>query len=166
VNLEVNGGDRIFGAVKVRGTRVTFVLRNLTRKTSFTKTVTMAAPDVSSAEWIAEAPSACSSYGRCETLPLTNFGTVKFSSAKATASDGHAGTISDSLWSATAIQLQSRRGDPFGRFATEIGATQADPSSLSTDGSAFSVSWSTASSATGPTTIEPGFGESGSFGPG
>ena len=48
----------------------------------------MAAPDVSAAEWIAEAPSACTRSGKCRPLPLTNFGAVSFSKATATA-NGH-----------------------------------------------------------------------------
>ena len=48
------------------------------------------------------APSACSSFGACRALPLTNFGTVAFSSATATAA-GHAGTISDPAWAATIL---------------------------------------------------------------
>ncbi len=58
----------------VSGTQVTVTLKNLTRKTSFTKRLAMSAPDVSSAEWIAEAPSACFSSGACRTLPLADFG--------------------------------------------------------------------------------------------
>lgn len=167
VSLKVGAGDKMFGSVKVNGTKVTVQLKNLTRKVSFSKTVTTATPDLSSAEWIAESPSACTSYGRCRALSLTNFGTVKFSSARATTSDGHTGTISDSAWTATAIQLDSQSGDPFGRFGTQISATQALPSALSTDGSAFSVTWS-ASTPSNPSAGGgyPGFGEPGPFGPG
>ena len=52
-------------------------------------------PDTSSAEWIAEAPSACDGSGSCQPLPLSDFGTVQFTGATATAG-GHTGTISDS----------------------------------------------------------------------
>ena len=51
-------------------------VKNRTRKTSFTKKLTFANPDLTSAEWIAEAPSACNSF-RCRTLPLSDFGSVR-----------------------------------------------------------------------------------------
>jgi hypothetical protein len=133
--------------VKVNGIRVTVQIKNLSRNTSFTKVLTMASPDVSSAEWIAEAPSVCSSYGRCRAVPLTDFGTIKFSKSLATAG-GHTGTISDARWTATSIQLQS--GADFGPFASVSSAAEAVPTSLSTDGSAFAVSYSSVAQTTPP----------------
>jgi hypothetical protein len=141
VKLKLFPGNRVSATVTVSGQLVTVQLKNLTRKTSFTKRLTMAAPDVSSAEWIAEAPSACSNSGQCTTLPLANFGTVSFSSANATAA-GYTGTISDATWGPTAIDLHGSVGGFFGRrfgaMATSAGAT---PSDLSSDGSSFSVTW-------------------------
>jgi hypothetical protein len=160
-NLAVAAGDKISGSVHVNGTKVTVQLKDLTRKTSFTRTLAMAAPDVTSAEWIAEAPSACADYGRCQETSLTNFGTVKFSSATATTSDGHTGTISDPSWSADAVTLDTATGlDPFSRFATNQGSAQATPSALSASGNAFSVTWSNtgASSGDGSTGADPGYG--------
>ena len=53
----------------------------------------MSNPDISSAEWIAEAPSTCSQgLSSCTPLPLADFGTVQFTSASATTTDGHTGT--------------------------------------------------------------------------
>jgi hypothetical protein len=131
VKLKVFPGNLISANVTVTGQLVIVNLKNLTRKTSFTKRLFMPAPDVSSAEWIAEAPSACTSSGDCRALPLADFGTVAFTSAKALAA-GHGGTIADAAWDATAIQLQSFTG--------------AVPSDLSPDGGAFSVTWAAASS--------------------
>jgi hypothetical protein len=139
IKLKVYAGNKLSASVKVNGTKVTVQIKNLTRNTSFTRVLTMAAPDVSSAEWIAEAPSVCDNYGRCRTIPLTDFGTIKFSKSLATAG-GHTGTVSDSLWTATSIQLQSAAD--FGPFASASSAAQAVPTGLSTDGSAFSVSYS------------------------
>ena len=140
IKLKVFAGNKLSAAVSVTGTKVTVQIRNLTRKTSFTRVLTMAAPDVSSAEWIAEAPSICDTYSRCRTVPLTNFGKINFSKSLATAG-GHTGTISDSLWTATSIQLQSAAD--FGPFASATSAAQAAPTGLSSDGSAFSVSYAT-----------------------
>jgi len=131
VKLKVFPGNRISANVTVNGQLVIVNLKNLTRKTSFTKRLFMSAPDVSSAEWIAEAPSACTSSGQCRTLPLANFGTVSFTSALALAA-GHGGTIADAGWAATSIELQSFTG--------------AVPSELSADGGSFSVTWAAANS--------------------
>jgi hypothetical protein len=127
VKLKIFLGNTISANVTVNGQLVIVKLKNLTRRTSFTKRLFMASPDVSSAEWIAEAPSACTSSGsRCTTLPLANFGTVAFTSAKALAA-GHGGVIVDDAWSATAIELRAFTG--------------AVPSELAADGASFSVTW-------------------------
>jgi hypothetical protein len=131
VKLKVFPGNRISANVTVNGQLVIVNLKNLTRKTSFTKRLFMSAPDVSSAEWIAEAPSACTSSGQCRTLPLANFGTVSFTSALALAA-GHGGAIADAGWAATSIELKALTG--------------AVPSELSADGGSFSVTWAAANS--------------------
>ena len=154
IKLKVYAGNKLSASVKVTGTKVTVQIKNLTRKTSFTKVLKMAAPDVSSAEWIAEAPSACDTYGRCRTVPLTDFGTIKFSKSLATAG-GHTGTVSDPLWTATSIQLQPAAA--FGRFASATSAAQAVPTGLSSDGSAFSISVTTVDQTPQPDPYGGGF---------
>jgi hypothetical protein len=145
--LEVAAGDRIAASVKVSGTSVTVRLRNLTTGKSFAKTLRMASPDVSSAEWIAEAPSALTA-GGTRILPLTDFGTVRFTSASATSTSGHAGTVSDSAWTTTRVDLVSDTGGPggpgFGPFSPATGGTEAATTALRAGGSAFSVTWSRA----------------------
>ena len=69
----------------------------------------MSNPDTSSAEWIAEAPSAESQDSSYQVLPLADFGKVTFTNASAT-SDGHTGTISDPNWSLQQVQLTSPSG--------------------------------------------------------
>ncbi len=155
IKLKVSAGNEISASVKVNGTKVTIQFKNLTRKTSFAKTLTMAAPDVSSAEWIAEAPSICDPFGRCRTVPLTDFGTINFSKSLATAG-GHTGTISDPLWTARSIQLQSVAD--FGPFASAGSAAQAVPTNVSTDGSAFSISYSALDQAPQPDPFSGGGG--------
>ena len=158
LKLKVSPGNKVSASVKVNGTNVTLTFKNLTRKTSFTKTLTMAAPDVSSAEWIAEAPSACDTYGRCRQVTLTNFGKLTFTNALATAG-GHTGTVSDSLWAATPIELQSFAN--FGRFApASSSGAQAVPANLSTDGSGFTVTYSALATPqpTSPVPFGPGGG--------
>jgi hypothetical protein len=139
IKLKVFPGNAITASVKVAGTKVTLQIKNLTRKTTFTKTLRMSAPDLSSAEWVAEAPSACSSAGRCAQLPLSNFGSLSFTRASTTA-NAHAGTISDPAWTSTMIQLVSNADDSFISDG-QTSATGALPSALSPDGTSFRVDW-------------------------
>jgi Peptidase A4 family len=134
IALKVFPGNVIAASVAVTGTKVTLQIRNLTRKTRFSKAFRVDALDVSSAEWVAEAPPACDQRGRCTVLPLTDFGTVPFANASATA-NGHTGSIVDDAWSATPIELASSAG----RFGTSTA-----PSALSADGTACSVTFRTA----------------------
>ena len=129
LKMKVRPGDKLSASVSVSGTRVRLSLRNRTRKTSFTATKHMSSPDVSSAEWIVEAPSSCDDHG-CTTLPLANFGTAKLRSALATAAGGHARAISKSDWSIERLLLN----DPAGGAANTSG--------LSSDGRSFKVSFS------------------------
>lgn len=146
VNMAVKPGDTMSGKVTVNGSDVTVSLSNQTTGASFNRTLTMSDPDVSSAEWIAESPSACQQgTSGCTTLPLADFGTVRFSHASATTVDGHTGTISDPSWSAAAVALSPSSGslglDGVQLASQETGAG-ATPSSLTDGGSAFSVTWS------------------------
>jgi hypothetical protein len=157
IAMRVEPGDAMDAAVTVNGQRVTILLRDRTRRETFKRTYTMKRPDVSTAEWIVEAPSACDSSGAgCRQLPVSNFGTVAFQKARATTVRGHAGTITDSAWTPTTIELdQSSGGARFQPVASAAGAT---PSSLSADGSSFSVSYTETQSTGGDTTVTPGAG--------
>ena len=90
---------------------------------SFTTTQTLSNPSLSSAEWIAEAPSLCTR--SCRVLPLTNFGTVNFSGSSA---NGNA--INNSAWSYDPLTM-----------VTSGSTVKAAPSGLDASGSAFSVTW-------------------------
>jgi hypothetical protein len=84
-------------------------------------------------------------------LALTDFDHVSFTGASATGTDGHTGTISDSDWSAVAVQLNpdaSSSGFGSAQFAVTDSSGAANPSSLSSDGSSFSVTWSSSSGQT------------------
>lgn len=80
-------------------------------------------PSLSSAEWVAEAPSMCAK--SCHELPLTNFGTVHFSGASA-----NGAAIDNAAWSFDPLTM-----------VTGGGTVKAAPSGLDSTGSAFSVAW-------------------------
>lgn len=142
IKLEVPPGDEIQGQVLVNGHTVTLVLRDLTRNTEYSKVLTTSPIDVTSAEWIVEAPSECLSLYQCITLPLANFGSAPFTSAGAQSAAGHAGGITDPSWSSTAIKLVPHHSpSTLGRHRLGHGG-DATPSSLQAGGSAFSVTYS------------------------
>ena len=143
LNLTVRPGDTISAAVTVTGHTVKLYLANRTRGTTFSKTLQASKVDVTSAEWIAEAPSACDDGGNCDTLPLAAFGTASFANARATSSTGHTGTITDPAWSAVKITLTSdrRRGGGPGFVTDGTGSATATPAELNETGDAFSVTY-------------------------
>ena len=150
VPLTVRAGDTLAASVTVRGTLVQVSLANRTTGAKVARTLRAPAIDVTSAEWIVEAPSACWSQG-CTVLPLADFGTAGFTGARATSATGHTGTISDAAWHATAIRLSaaSARDLGPGRFAGDQAAATATPAALSATGDAFAVVYA-ASAATSP----------------
>lgn len=129
LKLAVQPGDRITAEVTVSGTTVKVSLTNTTTGKSVTKTRHMSAPDTSSAEWVAEAPSAQTRFGT-QVLPLSDFGKVTFTGATATA-NGHTGGITDPNWTTEKVDLA---GD----------TNAATTSSLKQSSTAFSVSYSQA----------------------
>jgi hypothetical protein len=138
VRLRVSPGDTIAAAVSTRGHLVTVALADFTTGRGFRKTVRAARVDVSSAEWIVEAPTACIGNRRCRILPLANFGSAEFSNALARSASGHTGTIEDPLWRATRIMLR-----PGGRtFTGGHGGAAATASPLQLGGSVFQVTFS------------------------
>jgi hypothetical protein len=144
LKVKVAPGDVIAASVVVNGTDVLVQVNDRTRHVRFTRHLTMAAPDLSSAEWIAEAPSQCSDSGYCPQLALTRFSPVTFTRTFARG-NSVSGTISDPTWTATALQLVPRgthrvfgdRNDPTG----VSGAAGAVPSPLVPDGSGFTITW-------------------------
>jgi hypothetical protein len=145
--LKVFAGDVITTSVNViGGTTIELQVKDRTRGTVFTTKQPFSTPDLTSAEWIAEAPSDCSSY-RCRTIPLSNFGSISFTKIAALG-NGIGGTLTANPgWTTTAIQLvpDGSRGffpgpDRFSSFASSTAG--ALPGDASTDGRGFSVQWS------------------------
>jgi hypothetical protein len=143
IGLPVHPGDRLNASVQSSGGVVIVSLQNMTTHHGFRKTFHPGAVDVSSAEWILEAPSACI-FGStaCQTLPLTDFGRAIFRNARALAASGRSGTISTPAWHRTKISLTSQ-GQLLGGSRsgiTTVGAS-ATPSALNRYGGSFTVTY-------------------------
>ncbi len=108
------------------GTSFALMLKDITAGWSFSTTQTGSGFARSSAEVIAEAPSSCNLL-RCSELPLADFGQVPYSGAALIDTAGAKGSLS--AFNANEITMASN------------GKTLATPSSLSPDGTSFSVTW-------------------------
>jgi hypothetical protein len=128
LGLTITPGDTISARVTVSGSSFTLFLKDVTTGQSFSTTKSVGGAQLSSAEWVAEAPSSCSVHS-CKVLPLANFGKVRFSGSYTTG-DGHTGTISDPAWSNDKVVM-----------VTSGGSVKAQPSNLNSAGTAFTVTW-------------------------
>jgi Peptidase A4 family len=179
LNLAIHPGDQMTGRVTVNGTNVTVSLSDKTTGQSVTRTLTMSNPDTSSAEWIAEAPSAQSSDGSLHQLPLANFGSVTFTNASATAG-GHTGGINDPNWTLQQVELQPSGtignvgsggpNSPAGLVGISSSAS-ASAGSVASDGSSFTVTVSGSSDQSSAGSegdtggyAYPGYGYGGAYG--
>ncbi len=143
VSLKVGPGDVIASSVVVNGTDVLVQVIDRTRKTRFTKHLTMAAPDLTSAEWVAEAPAECGGFGDCRQIPLTNFGKISFARSFAKG-NGLSGTISSPNWVSSDLQLIPHSSPLFGarnRITTDSSDAGAATSTLNPAGTGFSITW-------------------------
>ncbi|MGZ8633258.1 MAG: G1 family glutamic endopeptidase [Solirubrobacteraceae bacterium] len=146
LKLTVKPGDTISASVTVSGHAVKLFVANRTRGSSFSTQLQAAQVDVSSAEWIVEAPSACADNGGCQGLPLAAFAPTTFANVSATSATGHSGTVSDPAWSNVAITLSPHRRARDLRFGPDLASGDATPSGLSPGGDAFTVTLQPASS--------------------
>ena len=144
IKAKVLPGDTITTSVViVDANNVLLQVKNRTRHWTFNKKLAASVLDVTSAEWIAEAPSECT--GRCHALPLANFGAVTISKIAATG-DGAPGTLSNPAWSVLPIQLvphssTSFYAGPETRGSLSSSTAGALPATFTPDGRSFGVSW-------------------------
>ena len=144
VPLAVHPGDHMVASVTVRRRDATLRLNDLSTGARFSVTRRVPSLDVSSAEWIVEAPSLCLGAGACSTETLTNFSVLAFSAATATA-HGHTGPIADPAWRSTALELHQRAPTAAHPSAAATnargqGLIVAAPTPVGVAG-AFNVSW-------------------------
>jgi hypothetical protein len=144
LRLHVSPGDTLWASVEIRGSHVVLRLRNLSTGAAVTRSLALTAPDTSSAEWIAEAPS-IPVKGGSERAALTDFGRVRFAGARATSASGRAGSITTAAWHASAIGLSSaqagRHDGPDQATTAQAGDARGIPSALNAGGTAFSITW-------------------------
>ena len=154
IRMRVAPSDVMNASVIVNGQRVTLTLNDLTRGTTYSRTVRVSPIDVTSADWIVETPSECEGTSFCQPLALADFGTASFARARAQTVGGHTGSISDRRWVTTKITLATQ-GQHFINGPYRASGAQALPSALTAGGSAFSVVYqaptTTTTSPTAPT---------------
>lgn len=126
----VSPGDKLSAEVSYAGSgRFTLTLNDVAstgaQKWSYTTTQSSSRAARTSAEWVAEAPSSC--FVNCRVLPLANFGTVNFSGSYATTT-GSSNPISSFSYDKIVME-------------TNGGTVKAMPSSLTSNGTAFSDTW-------------------------
>ncbi len=143
VRLKIDPGDVIASTVLVNGSNVLVQVTDRTRRTRFTRHLSTVTPDLTSAEWITEAPAECTDTNSCQQLALTNFNAINFIRTYAIG-NGLPGTITSSNWTATAIELipHAHRffGNTYNSGSGKAGAG-ASPLGLAADGSGFTVDW-------------------------
>ena len=138
--VRVHAGDTISASVTYSTStgKFTVKLTDVTTAKSFTKSSAVSGALRNSAEWITETPELCSI--SCTLAHLTDFGTVDFGT-------DHTGVA------LTDYATLHGKSLPIGNFTTikEITITKSNkttimarPSSLSTDGTSFKVTWKNA----------------------
>ncbi len=141
IRMTISSGDRLTASVTVLGSRVTVALADTTRDERFTRTIVDRSLDLTSADWIAEAPSDCDGPD-CTILPLADFGSARFLAAAATTTAGVADSLTRAPWTRTRITLGSHS---FTAADSGAGDTQtsvtATPSALTSGGGAFNVAY-------------------------
>jgi hypothetical protein len=147
LKLKVRPADVMTASVHMNATQTWVALRIVDTTTGwvYSKDLRVEQPDVTSAEWITEAPSGCNAYGVCQAIPLADFGQVAFTKAEAGA-NGHSGTITDKHWQDTAIKLvphtQANRYFPQAAGAKPSTSTAgAIPHGLTSAGNTFGITW-------------------------
>jgi Peptidase A4 family len=123
LNMKISPGDSMNAEIKYIGNnKFQITIIDTTTGASYTTTQQSKKASRTSAEWIAEAPSSMRGV-----LPLADFSNVNFLNAQATI-NGVSGAINH--WQYDAITM-----------ATTSGTVKAQPSSLSSSGTSFSVAW-------------------------
>ena len=96
IAMAIHPGDSISARVSAAGSRFTLSIWNNTTGKHFSIQRSNPNAERSSAEWIAEATTACE-FSACNVAPLPDFAYVRFHGGTATI-DGRTGSIGEDLW--------------------------------------------------------------------
>ncbi|HEY2437122.1 MAG TPA: G1 family glutamic endopeptidase [Solirubrobacteraceae bacterium] len=144
IHVGLRPGDLVSASVTTSRGQVTVAISDLTSNHTFQRTVSPNGQplDLSSAEWILEAPSECIlGTSACQTLPLADFNSARFTAAHAQPIGGTVGTISTAGGETTKISLGPKGPVYITNHPGEVPVGTATPSSLSSDGSSFAVTF-------------------------
>ena len=133
-SVSVSPGNHISASVTYNGSEFTTTITNETTGHSYSKTARVRGAERSSAEWIAEAPCCTNSGG---ILPLSDFGVADFGEGYTDVSGTNEATDKSVSGDISAF------GDDVQEIimATSSGTDEAVPSSLTSNGTSFTVSW-------------------------
>lgn len=141
MSLAVHPHDLIDASVAEKQGRTILQVRDLSTHASRTVVRRASTLDLSSAEWIVEAPSICITSGRCTPLPLTDFGTVSFFDASEDTETLARAAIDAQALQVTRLELRDYSDGRSGPRATAAMAATGVASALSAAGNAFTVTW-------------------------
>lgn len=130
--LTISPGDHMSAEASFSGRSFTVTITDTTTGHSFSTSAKVRGAQRSSAEWIAEAPSSSGGI-----LPLANFGTVSYG----TDNTGIASTCFATIGGTTGAIGSFGASVQEITMVTNTGVVKAQPSSLSSDGTSFSVTW-------------------------
>jgi hypothetical protein len=140
LNMTVHPGDAISASVAEKQGQTILQIRDLTSHVVRTAVRSASPLDLSSAEWIVEAPSICVSSERCNPLPLTDFGTISFSDASVSTTTTARAAIDARSLDVTQLELRDYANGKPGPQTPVTPATSV-ASALSATGNAFTVTW-------------------------
>jgi hypothetical protein len=136
IPIPVSPGNHMSAEVSYANSEFTITITNQSTGKTYTKSATVSKAVRSSAEWIAEAPC-CTNGGGI--LPLSDFSTVSFGADYSGVSmTNYAIDAATSV--ATAIKGFSQNVQQITMVSSK-GATESVPSSLTADGTSFTVAW-------------------------
>ncbi len=130
--LTIHAGDVVSADVAYSGGRFRVTITDVSTGASFSTSAKVNGAQRSSAEWIAEAPSSSGGI-----LPLADFGTVSFGAD----TTGVASTCSATIGGVPGTIGSFGSGVQSITMVTSSNAVKASPSTLSSDGTSFSVTW-------------------------
>jgi Peptidase A4 family len=141
MRLTVHPDDEISASVAEKAGQTIMQVQDLSTHASRTVARRFADPDISSAEWIVEAPSLCFTATRCTPLPLTDFGTVPFSNASVATDGSQRAAIDASSLKVTRLELRDEARAAGRRLTSSVTPASGIASPLSANGTAFTVTW-------------------------